>query len=160
MKYLGTILMGLLFVAANVSLAQPDRGDRFQGPAYDRIESYKKVRMLEALKLDEEHSVKFVTRYSKHQQTMRDYEKERNELVDRLDTLSRNDAGDATYDETFNGLLDIDKKIASERQSFLTEMQEILSNRQIAQYIVFERNFGRELRQAIRDVQRDRLRDR
>ena len=160
MKYLAIALFGLLVASASSSLAQPRYGDRSQGPAFDRIESYKKVRMLEALKLDEQQSVKFVTRYTKHVETMRGFEKDRNTLVDKLDTLSQSDVSDGTYDETFGVLLDIDKKIANERLHFLTELQEVLSNRQIAQYIVFERNFMKELRQAIRDVQRDRIKDR
>jgi hypothetical protein len=41
----------------------------------------------------------------------------------------------------------------------LAELKEVLSNKQIAQYIVFERNFVQELRQAVRDVQRDRIKD-
>ncbi len=157
MKYFVTIVFGVMFLATGSLLAQPERGDRSQRPAYDRIESFKKVRMLESLKLDEEHSAKFIARYNKHQDTMHGFEKERNELVDKLDTQSKSDAGDDDYSRTFNLLLDVDKKISGERLRFLTELKEVLSNKQIAEYIVFERNFVQELRQAVRDVQRERL---
>ncbi|HTX19475.1 MAG TPA: hypothetical protein VMG34_12540 [Bacteroidota bacterium] len=157
MKYFATMLLAALVFSTGTVMAQPRGGNR--GPWPDRIESYKKVRMLEALKLDEEHSVKFVTRYDTHQDVMREYDKERNELIDRLDSLARADAADNAFDEVYAGLLEIDKKIADERQNFLNQLKEILSNKQIAEYIVFERNFIRELRQAVRDVQRDRIRD-
>lgn len=156
MKYFVTVVFGIMFLACSL-LAQPERGDRSQRPAYDRIESFKKVRMLESLKLDEEHSAKFIARYNKHQDTMHEFEKERNELVDKLDAQSKTDAGDDDYSRTFNLLLDVDKKISGERLRFLTELKEVLSNKQIAEYIVFERNFVQELRQAVRDVQRERL---
>ena len=153
-----TMLLATLLVSADALIAQPRGGN--WGPWPDRIESYKKVRMLEALKLDEEHSVKFVTRYDKHQEILHAYDKSRNDLIDKLDSLARLNAADDAFDEVYAGLLGIDKKIADERQNFLDEMKEILSNKQIAEYIVFERNFIRELRQAVRDVQRDRIKDR
>jgi hypothetical protein len=90
---------------------------------------------------------------------MHGFEKERNDLVDKLDTQSKSDVADDDYNQTFNALLDTDKKISGERLRFLTELKEVLSNKQIAQYIVFERNFVQELRQAVRDVQRDRIKD-
>ena len=90
---------------------------------------------------------------------MHGFEKDRNDLVDKLDAQSKSDATDDDYNQTLNALLDVDKKISGERLRFLTELKEVLSSKQIAQYIVFERNFVQELRQAVRDVQRDRIRD-
>jgi len=159
MKYLVTTVLGVMFLVTSSLLAQPEHGNRSQQPAMDRIESWKKVRMLESLKLEEDQSVKFIARYNKHQETMHGFEKERNDLVDKLDTQSKSDVADDDYNQTFNALLDTDKKISGERLRFLTELKEVLSNKQIAQYIVFERNFVQELRQAVRDVQRDRIKD-
>jgi hypothetical protein len=160
MKHFVTILFCLLFLGTNVTFAQGRRGNLPPWGGFDRIESYKKVRMLEVLKLDEDQSVKFVGRYNKHQDTMHGFEKERNALVDKLDEQAQSDLKDAEYDESFNNLLDLDKKISGERLQFLGEIKEVLSRRQVAEYIVFERNFARELRQAIRDVQRERMKDR
>ena len=158
MKYNGTMVLSFLLIGAATLCAQPRHGDRSQWP--DRIESYKKVRMLEALKLGEDESVKFVSRYDKHLELMHGFDKERYDLIDNLDTLSRSNASDGEFDEIYGTLLEIDKKIAGERQKFLSELKEILSNKQIAVYIVFERNFVKELRQAVRDVQRERMKDR
>ena len=91
---------------------------------------------------------------------MRGFEKERNELIDKLDTLSHSDGNEGEYDGIYSDLLDIDKRISGERQKFMSELKEVLSHKQIAQYIVFERNFVQELRQAVRDVQRERMKDR
>ena len=160
MKHIATTVLCFLFLAMSVSFGQERRGPGQPWGGFDRIESYKKVRMLEVLKLGEDQSVKFVSRYNKHQDTMHGFEKERNELVDKLDEQAQSDAKDADYDQTFNGLLDLDKKISGERFQFLGEIKEVLSHKQIAEYIVFERNFAKELRQAIRDVQRERMKDR
>ena len=159
MKYLVTTVLGVVFLVTNSLLAQPEHNTRSQQPAMDRIESWKKVRMLESLKLNEDQSTKFIVRYNEHSEAMHGFEKERNALVDKLDTQSKSDAADDDYNQTFNALLDTDKKISGERLRFLAELKEVLSNKQIAQYIVFERNFVQELRQAVRDVQRDRIKD-
>jgi hypothetical protein len=160
MKHIATTLLCLLFFAMNITLGQERHGAGQPWGGFDRIESFKKVRMLEVLKLGEDQSVKFVSRYNKHQDTMHGFEKERNELVDKLDEEARSDSKDADYDQSFNSLLDLDKKISGERLHFIDDIKEILSHKQIAEYIVFERNFAKELRQAIRDVQRERMKDR
>ena len=159
MKVLATTVLGVMFLVTSSLLAQPEHGNRSEQPAMDRIESWKKVRMLESLKLEEDQSVKFIAKYNKHQDTMHGFEKERNDLVDKLDAQSKSDAGDEDYNQTFTSLLEIDKKMSGERIRFLAELKEVLSNKQIAQYIVFERNFVQELRKAVRDVQRERLKD-
>lgn len=160
MKHIATILLCLLFFTMSMTLGQQRRGPGQPWGGFDRIESYKKVRMLEVLKLGEDQSIKFVSRYNKHQDTMHGFEKERNALVDKLDEQARSDAKDLDYDQTLNSLLDLDKKISGERLQFLDEIKEVLSHKQIAEYIVFERNFTKELRQAIREVQRERMKDR
>ena len=155
-----TIVLSLLFLLMNLSLAQERRGQRPPWSGFDRIESYKKVRMMEALKLDEDQSVKFVRRYKKHRDTVHEFEKERSALVNKLDEQAQSDAKDPEFDETVNNLLELDKKISGERIQFLGEIKEVLSRKQIAEYIVFERDFAKELRRAIRDVQKERMKDR
>jgi len=159
MKVFVTIVFGAVLLATSSLLAQAEHGTRSEQPAMDRIESWKKVRMLESLKLEENQSVKFIAKYNRHQDIMHGFEKDRNVLVDKLDLQSKSDAGDDEYNQTFASLLEIDKKMSGERIRFLAELKEVLSNKQIAQYIVFERNFVQELRKAVRDVQRERLKD-
>ena len=63
---------------------------------------------------------------------MHGFEKDRNDLVDKLDAQSKSDATDDDYNQTLNALLDVDKKISGERLRFLTELKEVLSSKQIA----------------------------
>ena len=159
MKHIATMLFCCAVLALNFAAAQPRWGERGKWPASDRVESYKKVRMLEVLRLEEDQSVKFVARYNKHSETMHGFEKERNSIVDKLNNQAGGNAKDAEYDETFQSLLELDKKVSGERLHFLDELKEVLSRKQVAEYIVFERNFAQELRQAIRDVQKERMKD-
>ncbi len=162
MKKIATIFLLLSFFAfVQSSLAQRREG-RMGGrqgehQPFERLESFKKIRMMEALHLDENTSIKFFARYDKHEDRMREIEAERNGMVEQLDSLSRNDAGDEAYNIVFDQFTAIDKKIARERIDFLASLKEVLTDKQIAQFIVFERNFMRDLRRIVREVQLDRM---
>ena len=43
MKYFVTAMLGIMLLVTSSLLAQPERPDRSKQPAYDRIESWKKV---------------------------------------------------------------------------------------------------------------------
>ena len=49
-----------------------------------------------------------------------------------------------------------EEKVLEERAKFIEELREILSVKQLSQFIVFERNFNKNLRELMRDVARDR----
>ncbi|MDD8016941.1 MAG: hypothetical protein PHP42_01080, partial [Bacteroidota bacterium] len=123
----------------------------------EKLESYKKVRMLETMKLDEETGLKLVSRYNKHREVMKGFEKGRAELMDKLDELVRNNANETEYQKVFDNLLEYETKTAEARSQYLNELKEILTNKQIAEYLIFERSFARDIRDIVRDVQRERM---
>lgn len=150
----------ILLFAATIALSQFRGGERPPKHIMERIENYKKVRLMESLKLDEALTIKFFARYDKHRKVIRGVEKERGELVDKLELQVQNNANDADYNQSFSAIVEIDKKIFEARKIFLSELKEILSAKQIAEYIIFEKNFAEDLRETIRDVQKERMRDR
>lgn len=154
MRSLATIAVALLI--APLCLVGQER----PGHSMERIESFKKVRMMEVLKLDEQLSIKFLARYNKHHDDVRALEQESNHLVDKLESLIAGGAGDDEYARTFAELREIGKKTVEARMQFVIDLKDILTQRQIAEYVVFERKFGRELRNILRDVQRERFRGR
>lgn len=153
------MLLLLAFVQFSFAQKRTGRMEGHQGQRQplERLESFKKIRMMEALHLDETTSIKFFARYDKHEEQMRAIDAERNSLVEQLDSLSRNDASDEAYNAVFDQLAATDKKFARERVDFLASLKEVLTNKQVAQYIVFERNFIRDLRRIVREVQLDRM---
>ncbi len=158
MKRCSTILW-IIVITATSLFAQPPggQGGRFQRPM-ERLESYKKVRMIETLKLDEQTGLKLVSRYSKHLEQVKTLESERSDLVDKLESLVRSNSSDSEFQRSFNELFEIEKKIAGARVHYIEELKEIFSNKQIAEYILFERNYFRDLRNVAKDVQKERSR--
>jgi hypothetical protein len=127
-----------------------------RGPAAERIEQFKKMRLMEAVQMNEETSIRFFNRYNKHTDNMRDIGKERNELVNQLEKLSKANAGEAESNKLIKDIGLIDEKLTEERARFIKELRDILTVNQIAQYVVFERNFNRKLLEQIREIAKER----
>ncbi|MFZ4619020.1 MAG: hypothetical protein ACOYNS_00565 [Bacteroidota bacterium] len=146
------IIVGVILVSA-----QPNemKGGRFQRPM-ERLEQYKKIRMIEALKLDEETGLKLVGRYNKHRENVKQLEENRAALVEKLEAQLKSNAADSELQRSFNEFYEIEKKIGESRKKFLEDLKEIFTNKQIAEYMVFERNFMTDLRNTVKDIQKER----
>ena len=136
------------------------RGQDFPmgGPARERVEQFKKIRMMEILKLDEETSIRFFSRYNKHQEGLREIVGKRDVLIDELAVLRKSNSADAEYEKVFNELSEMESKITEERSRFLQDLKSVISTKQIAEYVIFERNFNRQLMQLMREMAQERRR--
>ncbi len=151
-----TILLALcLVLASTVAPAQNRMG---QGRPGQRIEQFRKLRMIEALKLDDDTSVKFFTKYNKHEDAVRDINEERNGLLDQLQGLRKTDAADAELNKVIQKLEDLDRKLVEERTRYLEDIRSVLTTRQMADLFLFERNFTRNVRQLMQEMTQERRR--
>ena len=141
-------------IGASSSAAQGQMQRR--GPGAERVEAFKKIRLMEALKLDEQTSIRFFSRYNKHQDEMKNLGEERNGLIDQLQALGKSKAGDADYEKVIQDLSALELRILDSRKKFIGDLKEIFSVRQVADYIVFERNFNQNLRDLMREMTQER----
>ncbi len=154
-KIILTIVVVLFLANALSAQDYMGMGQRWR----ERILEFKKVRLLEILKLDEQNSVKFLNKYTKFSNEMDQLELERERIVSEMEFKLRR--GDKEgYDKSVQELLELGKKEYEMRVNFYKELKDILTEQQIAQVVVFERNFRREFMNAIRDIQRERMRRR
>ena len=133
------------------------RPNQMGGRSAERLDSFKKVRMLEALKLDEETGLKLINRYNEHREAVKGLEQERMNVVEKLEKQTASNASDGEYLAAFKELAEIERKIAEARSRYVGELKDVLTPKQIAEYLVFEKNFVREIRNTIRDVQKERM---
>lgn len=131
-----------------------------RGPAAQRVEQLKKLRLMEALKLDEETSIRFFARYNEHQEELRGIGKNRAGAIDDLQSLARKDAPEGEIDAKLKEIMGIESEVLAARNKFLGKLKEVLSVRQVAQYVVFERNFNQDLRDMMRESAQERWRGR
>jgi hypothetical protein len=156
------IFLFLLFFVGTVS-AQPPQGQRRGRPwapedRMRRVEQFKKVRLMEELKLNDEVSIRFFSRYDKFEEEVRGLERERNRIIDHLDSLLKQGEKAEAYRKDFDELVSLGQKVANARMRFYNDIRGILTPQEVAKVIVFERDFGRELRDIIQDVRRERRR--
>ncbi len=134
--------------------AQPGMG--LEHRPFERIEQWKKVRLIEMLDLKEEQSVRFFARLNEHEHNRRDLLKEKGEALDKIERLVRNHADEKEFEKVFPDVIAVDDKIAEEGKRFFGNLSDILSAEQRGKFILFERHFERELREAMREVQHRR----
>ncbi|CUU04027.1 hypothetical protein JGI3_00877 [Candidatus Kryptobacter tengchongensis] len=149
------LVFGMIAFLVMSSFSQGFMGQRWR----ERILEFKKVRLLEILKLDEQTSVKFLSRYTKFSNDIDAIEVERERIVNEIEAKLRKGDKDG-YDRAIQELIDLGKKEYELRLNFYKELKEILTDQQIAQVIVFERNFRREFMETVREMQRERMRRR
>ncbi len=158
MKTLLRSLPVLLVFWGGVVLAQPGPPPGDQRP-FQRIEQWKKVRLIETLGLNEDQSARFIARLNEHHTTRQALLKEKMDALDKLDRLINSHASDKEVEAVFPEVKAADDKIIQEDRNFFNGLSDILSVEQRGKYLLFERNFERELRDAMKQIQRRRHQD-
>lgn len=114
-----------------------------------RLQHFKKLRLIEELKLGEEESVRFFARQRAHEEKMRDLMSGRNDVVGRLDKMIENQHTQADVQKLCDQIRELDRKIVDERERFFDEQRKALTPEQFARFLVFEWKFGRQVRDAM-----------
>jgi molybdopterin converting factor small subunit len=110
------------------------------------------------LDMKEEQSVRFFARLNEHDNAKRELMKEKMEVLDKIERLVRNHADEKEFARLFPDVTALNEKLAQEDLKFFNGLSEVLSGEQRGKYLLFERQFERELREAMRDIQRRRMR--
>jgi hypothetical protein len=82
----------------------------------------------------------------------------KHEGLDRLEQLVNDNGDEREIEKAFPSLLNIEAQVASERAKFFNSLSDILTAGQRAKLLTFERSFERELREAVRETQKRRMR--
>ena len=151
-RYLGVIAALVLGLAG--AWAQPLGGP--PGRASERIEQWKKIRLIEMLDMKEDVSVRFFARMNDHEKAKRELLKERDATLDRLERLIRVDAPAAEFEKAFGDLAGVDTRIAEAEKGFHDSLTDILTIEQRAKLVLFDRRFEGELREAMKEQFRRR----
>jgi len=153
------VIMIALVLAATVALAQPEpRPGHPPDARFERLEQLRKVRMIDELGLKEEQSVRFFARLSEFDKRRRDLMHERHEMLNKLEQMIKENADEKELEKMFPGLVSNEQRMGEEKAKFFASLSDVLSVQQRAKLLTFERAFEKELREAVRDTQRRRMR--
>jgi hypothetical protein len=153
LRHLSLLLVGvvsLLCIATSQNMPPP------QGKAFERVEQFKKIRLMEVLNLDEQSALKFFARYNKHEELLRDLRQKQVAAFGRIQGLRKTDAADVEYDKIITDLLSVERQFDDAKAQYVNELKEVLTSKQLAEYLVFEFRFQQNLRDLARDAQQRR----
>jgi hypothetical protein len=151
--------VGLLIVFAavmSVLVCAQDAQPAPQGRALERVEQFKKIRLLEILNLNDESALKFFARYNKYEELLRDLRKKQVQAFGRIQALRKSQAADAEYDKVVSDLLTVETQFEEAKSKYVGELKDVLTSKQLAEYLAFEFRFQQNLRELARDAQQRR----
>lgn len=142
------LFLAILLIFAETALSQVIKPRHQKGES--RLERLEKFKLVEALELDEETTLKFFSRRTEHRKKMQSLQqKSDDKLFEIENSLTKDNISEAETKKLFNEYLDIERSIHNERMRFFNSLSDILSYKQINKIIIFERKFRQELRDVI-----------
>lgn len=159
MKHLLAIFFVFLLVTAfqNDIAAQRRRfDDHNDRPGPERLEKFRKMRLVEVLRLHEEDAVRFFAKQSAHEEAQRGLMKSRNDALDGIENIVREEGDMRDVQKLADQVLSVDQKMFTERQRYQDDMRKFLSPEQFAKFLLFERNFGRQVKNALEEMREER----
>ena len=121
-----------------------------------KLEQLEKVKLIEALDLDEETAVRFFARRNESRNEIDELEKKSDDLISGLENSLK--SGENNLEEKqkqmISELLKMRESIEVRRNQFIKSLTDILTTEQISKLIVFEKRFRDEIRNVLFDKRR------
>lgn len=149
-KFIMLILGISLFTFYNIA-AQDNRPMRHNAKAQEKIAELEKIKLVEALDVNEETMVKFFARRKDFLEKMKALNMQKEDKLDLIEKELQNNEGknDQVFKRYVDEAIGIESNIVRTKKEFYDSLKDIFNNRQIAKLMVFERNFRREIRDMI-----------
>lgn len=136
-----------VFLFSMLSFAQ--KGFEGPPPRNERMEQLINARLIKSLDLDEETSVRFFARRNAHRQKMKELSEKRDSILKYLHNQLKGEKG--SYFSIIQASLNVENEIVAEKNNFINSLNDILSEKQVASFVVFEVKLRREVRNLIMD---------
>ncbi len=116
-----------------------------------KIDEVKHQRLREVLNLDDETAKKFFAEYDPAEKDLIALVKQRNDQELKLLQLTRGDYKDGDVDPTMENIKNLNQQIEARYDQLDNNLKSILTPRQRARLLVFEKEFNRRVRDKIRE---------
>ena len=117
----------------------------------EKILQLEKIKLIEALQMDEETTLRFFARRSETEKSIDGLMKNLDDLLDKIDQMTSGD--NQPKDEELKPLIKevagIRLKIEQKKADFVNSLDDILTTKQIARFVVFEKKFREELAKSL-----------
>jgi hypothetical protein len=129
-----SIFLIIILIVFSISLKAQE--DSSMTNSRTRLRKAIKEKLMEKLNIDGATADKVIKLSNEQRKIISEYAKEKRQTIKYIE--DNPDAGDIMA--KINGLLEIDDKINKSRKDFLEELKTILTPKQIAQSIIFQKN--------------------
>jgi Spy/CpxP family protein refolding chaperone len=116
-----------------------------------KVEEVKHQKLREVLNLDDETAKNFFAQYDPAEKDLIALVKQRQEQEIKLVQLTRGDYKDADVDPTIQSIKALNQQIQDRYETLDNNLKTILTPRQRARLLVFEKEFNRRVREQIRE---------
>lgn len=132
------LFISIMILATNVLLAQ-SKAPRSK----ERMDMIKKMKMLDAIELDEAKSEKFLLKYNSHEKEIEEIHKQLHEAKKELNDAIKNKSKDIA--SKTNSVITLHEKMDEASMKKIKEMKSVLTDIEYAKYVDFEHKFMHEL---------------
>lgn len=146
MKNLPFVILMFLFVIP--TMAQDHRERSIMN---NKIEQLEKIKLIEALNLNENQSIRFFARRNEYRKEIEKLEMRSEKILKDLENIIKgpNEKSVTEQKRLLNEFLDIKIQIENKRKQFILSLNDILSTEQISKLVVFEKKFRDEIRKIL-----------
>ena len=135
------IIIVFSLLSANVTA---DNNRNISSPkAKERMDMIKKMKMIDAMELDEAKSEKFLIKFNSYSKQLEEKRKQQQELVDKLNEATNNTSKDLS--KLADQMLSLQNEINKIHTDKNQDIRGILSEKEFAKFLVFENNFISEV---------------
>jgi len=116
-----------------------------------KFENLEKIKLIETLQMDEETTLRFFARQSEHKTQQEQIQDKIRTNTDNLEDLLQSEKT-VTAEELkskINEINNLQLQLEKNRVEFINSLSDILSYKQVAQLIIFEKRFRNEVRKMI-----------
>jgi hypothetical protein len=152
MKIYFLFMLLLISVVSTEIFSQQHHMGNKRGNPRERIDQLEKIKLIEELNMSEEASVKFFSRRNE----FREKEKKLHERIDSLSMLIRDKSispdvqtTDAEWKKINEEFLSVEKIMRKNKIDFVSSLQNLLTPKQMAQFLAFERKFRQDMQDII-----------
>lgn len=114
----------------------------------ERLKAYKKIMLMEKLKMNEEQSIKFFSRYAEHEELIKKAKSDIDHSVELLELSIESGKGDA--DKAIQTIFEKDLAMKKTIIDRMKAMKPVLSDAQYAKYILIEYSLLDDVKEAIK----------
>lgn len=151
-KLLLTLLSLILLTSISFTQKMKEKGMKNR----EKLEQLEKVKLIEALDLDEETSIRFFARRNDSKKEIQEFEQKLEDILAELEKSFNSESKNQTENQKqlISEMLKTRESIEMKRNQFISSLNDILTVEQIGKLIVFEKKFRDEIRQVLFDKKR------